>query len=151
MYYTINRTNLRDRIDEEVSIVANDAYGDNGLSLYDSIVLTEKDNDMVGRFIDDAINAFVNRTFDICKYYYTTESGSTETSESLEFYIPDFDETMEQATKDEITKFIVLYACTSLFQSRRPMVVPQFTERMQAALTKAVSLLKSRKSPIRLW
>ena len=151
MFYTINRTDLRDRIDAEVSNVANEAYGDNGLSLYDSIILTEKDNEMVGRFIDDALNAFVSRVFDICKYYYTTDTQNSQTVERLEFYIPDFDETMEDATKEEITKFIVLYVCSSLFQSRRPMVVPQYNERMQAAITKAVTLLKSRKSPIRLW
>jgi len=150
MYYTINRTNLRDRMDEEISIVANDAYSDSGMSLYDSIVLTEKDREMVARFIDDAINAFVTRTFDICKYYYTTETGG-QTTEQLQFYIPDFDETMENATKDEITKFLVLFACTSLFQSRRPSVVPEFTDRTQAALNKAVTFLKSRKSPIRIW
>ena len=141
MFYTINRTDLRDRIDAEVSNVANEAYGDNGLSLYDSIILTEKDNEMVGRFIDDALNAFVSRVFDICKYYYTTDTQNSQTVERLEFYIPDFDETMEDATKEEITKFIVLYVCSSLFQSRRPMVVPQYNERMQAAITKAVTLL----------
>jgi len=151
LYYTINRTSLRDRIEEEVSHVANDAYADNGQSLYDSIIVTEKDEEMVGRFIDDAINAFVNRTFDICKYAYITDTLGSQPVEHLEFYVPDFDETMEDAMKEEVTKFIVLFVCVSLFQTRRPMVVPQFTERMQAALTKAVSLLKSRKSPIRLW
>ena len=151
MYYTINRTDLRDRIDAEVSNVANEAYGDNGLSLYDSIIVTEKDSEMVGRFIDDALNAFVSRVFDICKYYYTTDTVTSQPVEQLEFYIPDFDETMEDAAKEEITKFIVLYVCTSLFQSRRPMVVPQYNDRMQAAITKAVTLLKSRKSPIKLW
>lgn len=151
LYYTINRTSLRDRIDEEVSHVANEAYADNGQSLYDSIIVTEKDDEVVGRYIDDAINAFVNRTFDICKYFYATDTNESQPSERLQFYVPDFDETMEDATMEEITKFIVLFACSSLLQTRRPLVVPQFNERMQAALTKAVTLLKSRKSPIELW
>ena len=151
LYYIINRANLRDRIDEEVSHVANEAYSDSGMSLYDSIILTEKDDEMVGRYIDDALNTFVNLVFDICKYFYVTDNNENQPVEQLQFYVPDFDETMEDAMKEEVTKFIVLFVCVSLFQTRRPMVVPQFNDRMQAALTKAVTLLKSRKSPIMLW
>lgn len=151
MYYTINRTDLRDRIDEEVSHVADQAYGDNGASLYDSIVLTEKDDDMVGRFIDTAIYAITTRMFDICKHYYTTESSQNQTLEQLQFYVPDFDETMEQAVKDELTNFIVLFICHSIFQMRRASVLPQYADMVQASLNKAVTLLKSRKSPIKIW
>ncbi len=150
-YYTIDKADLGSRIDEEVSNVADEAYSDNGASLYDSIILTEKDSEEVDRFIDTAVSSFVTRAFDICKYYYQTESSSLQTNEKLEFYVPDLDETMEPAIIEEISKYITLFVCTCVFQTRRPSVVPQYTERTQAAMNRAITLLKSRKSPIELW
>lgn len=150
-YYTIDKADLGSRIDEEVSNVADEAYSDNGASLYDSIILTEKDSEEVDRFIDTAVSSFVTRAFDICKYYYQTESSSLQTNEKLEFYVPDLDETMEPAIIEEISKYITLFVCTCVFQTRRPSVVPQYTERTQAAMNRAIALLKSRKSPIELW
>ena len=150
MYYTIDKEALRPKIEEEVSLVADEAYGDNGASLYDSVILTEKDNGTVDRFIDTAVSAITTRMYDICKLYKSddTAEGSLE---QIYFHVPDFDETMEDTVKEELSKFIILFTCTSVFEQRRPAVVPQFTERAKAALDKAVTLLKSRKSPIDIW
>lgn len=147
MVYTIDKNILATYIDEEVSKVADEAYGENGVSLYDGVVLTEKDADTVSRLIDDAVNGIASRMFDICKFSSGTNPGDVQ----LIFYVPDFDNTMEDAAKSELTHFIVFSACTTLFKSRRAQAVPEYTDRAQAAINKAVTILKSRKSPTEIW
>jgi hypothetical protein len=145
--YTINKASLWDGIDEEVSRAADEAYGEDGSSLYDSVVLTERDRDTVNRFIDDAVNLLVRRAFDVTKYATDTVSLLPK----LVFYVPDFDESTAGALAKEIDRYIVLYAATSVFQGRRASLVPEYTPRTQAAMDKVIALLKSRKHPVTLW
>lgn len=147
MYYSIDKSIIRNLIDEEVSKVADEAYGENGASLYDSIVLTEKDDDFVDRLVDESVRGLVARTFDICKFAQNDTAGNAR----LLFYVPDFDETMESSVTSEINNFLALSVCAGIFQSRRPQAVQEYTERAKAAVEKAVTLLKSRKSPIAIW
>lgn len=148
MTYEIDKSMLYGLVDAEVSRVADEAYSDDGTSLYDSVVLTSRDKGLVEGFIDDAISLFVNRTFDICKYKEPAQGSSNH---SLEFDVPDFDATMEAPAKDELSRYISLYAANRVFQQRRAIVVPQYTERAQAAMDKAVTYLKSRKAPNESW
>lgn len=150
MYYTIDKETLQPKIEEEVSLVADEAYGDNGASLYDSIIITEKDKGMVERFIDTAVSAITTRMYDICKLFKSDDTAEGNL-EQIYFHVPDFDETMEATVTEELSRFIVLFTCSCIFEQRRPAVVPQFSERAKAALDKAVTLLKSRKSPIDIW
>lgn len=147
MRYAIDNNALFAFIDEQVSQVAEAAYGENGASLYDSVVLTEKDTDDVMAFIGDAVRAFASRTFDICRISPADGQGR----EGLEFYVPDFDTTMQDAAFSEITHYIVFSVCASLFQSRRAQEVQNYATRAQASMDRAVSLLKSRKSPMDIW
>ena len=152
MFYIIDKAGLLESVEEEISHIADGAYGEDGSSLYDSIVITEKDRQNVLRFIDDAVSALVRRAFDICKYSpetYQDEAGEWQLSGRmrLQFFVPDFDETMWDTTKAEIDRYIVLYAVGSLCQSRKADLVPEYARRTQDAMDKAVILLKSRKYP----
>lgn len=156
MYYIIDKDDLYDRIDEEVSRVADESYTENGQSTYDSIVLTSRDRNMVERFIDDAVTALVRRAFDICKYSpetTTDEFGEAQLTGRMRlfFYVPDLDETMEDTIKEEISRYITLYSSAMIFESRRVAAVPQYAERITASMDRAVALLKSRKSPTAIW
>lgn len=151
MYYLIDKDNLYDRIDEEVSRVADESYTENGQSSYDSIVLTSRDRDLVERHIDDAVTSFVRRAFDICKYSPEMEDDEPTGRMQLFFYVPDLDETMEDTIKEEISRYITLYAAAMVFESRHVASVPQYGERITASLDRAIALLKSRKSPADLW
>lgn len=156
MYYVIDKTDLWNRTYEEVSRVADEAYGEDGTPLYDSIILTERDREMVSRFIDDAASLMVRRCFDICKYSpetTTDENNQTQLTGRMRllFHVPDLDTSMEPSIQEEISRYLALYAATSIFQSRRAAVVPQYTERVQAAMDRAVVLLKSRKAPNERW
>ena len=157
MYYVIDKSRLWELIDEETSKVADSAYFDDGTPLYDSVVLTEKDRSTVGRFIDDAVSAFVKREFDVTKYaplaVHSDEDPSVITSviPRLEFYAPDFDETMAASLDNEIDRYITMFVCSSLYQQRRAALVPEYTTRTQSSMDKAVSILKSRKHPVTKW
>ena len=156
MYYTIEKTErLIPLIEEEVSRAADEAYADNGASLYDSVVLTEKDKGLVDGFIDDAINLIVRRAFDICKFSPETEEVDGETQLTgkmrLFFYVPDFDDTLEDAVKRELDRYVAMYASGNIFQQRRAALVPEYTTRTQAALDNAIVMLKSRKYPSVIW
>ena len=156
MYYVIDKPTLLESIKEEVSGVADAAYSDDGSSLYDIVMVSNRDKPTLDRFIDDAVSQFVRREFDITKYSpetYTDENQQTQLTGRLclQFYIPDFDTTMADAAKEELDRYIVMYACAALFQQRRPAVVPEYTTRAQMAMDKAVSLLKSRKHPVTSW
>lgn len=155
MYYLIDKTVLLPLIDEEISRAADEAYAESGESLYDSVVLTEKDSGMVERFINDAVNLIVRRAFDICKFSPETEEVDGETQLTgrmrLYFYVPDFDETMSDAVKTELDRFISMYVSGNVFQQRRASLVPEYTTRIQAALDNAVTMLKSRKYPSVIW
>lgn len=144
-YYEIKRDAIWDMLDEEISKAADEAYGDGGVSLYDSIVLTEKDRSTAYRFIGDGVDALLVRLYDICRYENTADT------ERLRFHVPDFDDTMEEAVKTELDRYLVMFAAAAIFQQRRAALAEEYATRAQTALDKAVVLLKSRKEPNQSW
>lgn len=150
MYYVIDKSSLWDRICEEVSHAADQAYGESGDSLYDSVMLTSKDKNLIERYIDDAISALVRREFDICKYSPLIEDYQP-VAQRLLFHVPDFDTTMTETAIEQIDRYVSLYSCAALFQQRRVSLVQEYTSMAQAAMDKAVEILKSRKAPNDLW
>ena len=130
------------RISAEMAHLADEAYSEDGASLYDQVVLTEKDKELVNVAIDDAIHAFVARTNDIASYY---------TSDVIQFDVPDFDSSFEQVVRNEINRFVVCYSVSALCQQRRPAAVQPYADMAKAAADKAVILLKSRKTPDESW
>lgn len=155
MDYHINYNELFDLISEEVSRIANEAYDQDGNSLYDGIRLTSADIDTVRRMERDAVNALVKRTEDICT---PIPGGNTEAEDgtitavlpSLEFYVPDFDLFFEDAVSEEITRYITLDTVAAWCRSRCPAKVEEYAGRGQAAMDKAVALLKAIKAPRRI-
>ena len=138
MEYQIDRNALLDRVEEEVSHIADASYAETGQPLYDTIVITEKDRAGALRLIEGAIGLLMRRAFDICRRAYDT----------LVFGVPDFDETMTDTVCAEISDFIVYYVTATICQSRKAERVQEFTSRAQDAMDKAVILLKSRKHPV---
>lgn len=154
MDYIIDNEALYALIDEEVSRAADEAYADGGVPLYDSVVLTEKDRATADRFMADAVNAFASRCADICTYgNVAIPDAVTDESElgqlKLIFYVPDMPSAIENAAKEEITRYIALFASNGFFQTRRAGLVPQYAERVQQAMDKAVTLLRTRTAPTR--
>lgn len=152
LFYVIDKPALLESVEEEVSHVADAAYGEDGSSLYDSIVITEKDRPAVLRFLDDAASEFVKRAFDICKYSFETatdDNGEVQLTGRvrLRLNVPDFDDTMWETAEAEISRYFVMFAAGAYLQQRKAELVPEYTRRIQEAMNKAVILLKSRKYP----
>ena len=148
-YYIIDNTSLLDVVDEEVSRVADYAYAEDGTSLYDHVVITERDALALDRMIHDAVASVVARFRDVCAYSPT--SGSTPQMR-LAFYVPDFDEDANgDIAEDELSKYIAYSVTAQFLAQRHPASVPEYTERANAALQKAVITLKTRKAPLEQW
>lgn len=137
--YTINKSTLYGLVDAEVSLAADEAYADDGTSLYDSVVLTTKDKSLVEQRMDDAVEALVRKCADICKHGTGT----------IVFDLPDAPSANSTATTAAISRYIVLSVITSIFQSRRVSLVPQYEEKTKAALDDVISLVRTRTAPSR--
>ena len=139
MVYEIDRNELFQLIDEEVSRVAGVTYADSGVSLYDVIRIKSPDFPTIVRLEDDAIDHFVRRTMDIC----TVEDSS------LVFDVPDFDENNTEMTRREITRYIVLNVCATWFLTAVRGRVEEYAKMAEEAMNKAITYLKTIKAPVR--
>lgn len=150
IFYVVDKTKLHALVEEEVAKVADEAYAEGGQSLYDSIIVTEKDWPNIDRFMEDALNAFVAREHSISRYAPVKANGDdyyygTTLTMRLELFVPDFDISRLQAAETQLDRYISLYVCAELFQSRRAEKVPVYTERCKGALESAIALLKTRR------
>jgi hypothetical protein len=139
MTYTINTTTLYNDVDAEVSRISDAAYSDNGTSLYDAVVLTEKDEDWVEDLIGEAVQALLRPLADIA-----TLSSTTITIDA-----PDIVTANATAASDAITRYLVLSATMGVLQERRAALVPVFATRVQEALNDVISLVRTRIAPSR--
>lgn len=137
LIYSINKARIKELAAEELSHIADKTYTEQGASLYDSIILTAKDDDLVVRYIDDAVSNFAVRTFDI---YVNTVDG-------MAFFVPDFDVTMQGTVEKELERYLALFVVASFLTLRNVADAKEFAERTNSAANKAVTLLKSRKLP----
>lgn len=142
MDWNIDIDNIYNLVDEEVSRAADSAYSDDGVSLYDNVVLSARDKDTVLRFIGDAVQGIQARLFDVARIISPTE---------VHFHLPDFDPSYETSAKAELTRYIVMAVCASLFRQTRAVLVQEYTDRAQLAINNAVVMLKTRKSPADIW
>ena len=146
MDYYVDRDALYSLIDEEVSYAADEAYDENGSSLYDAIVLTKKDKRLVSKYIDDALSAIVKRMWDICKYKVTTSNNVVNTY--LVFNLPDIPTENETLFRAEIGRVISLYAITEIYKSRRPALLAEYQARTAESLEKANLIARMRESAL---
>ena len=150
MTYNIDNDRLYRLVDEEVSKVADEAYDEDGTSLYDAVRLTDRDRSTIEKFFDDAFSEFAQRAFDVVQYV-PVDDGQGGQHSDLRFYVPDFDSSMETTFFKEMDRYVSLYACAALFRQRRPLLADEYSERWKAAMEKAVRILKSRKNPSISW
>lgn len=83
MKYIIDEDKLYDLVDAEVSFAADGAHDKNGAPLFDGIVLTSKDGDMVKRLMHDAASRLIGRMSDIAKFSADREEKKSEPTRRL--------------------------------------------------------------------
>lgn len=147
MDYIIDEETLKGSVEFEVSQVADAAYAEDGTPLYDSVVLTEKDDDTVLAFIDDAIRVVISALQDIA--YFSTATVESTTTNKIVFNVPDFDASQAGQVTLNIDSFVKAFVCAGLFRQRRPSLVDEYVSRAQIALDNVKSLLRKRQAPTR--
>ena len=140
MTYT-NASNVLGEVQREVSLAADNAFADNGTSLYDSIVLSSKDDEWVKHLINDSLARLAARTPDICTW--------NTTNNNLTFNVPDLPAGMEPIIDDAITRYATLYACMCVFNARYPVLSKDYADRCQSAMDNVVNMVRQRIFPSR--
>lgn len=143
MNYTFNKNDIYQMVEREVSMAADAANDQSGVSLYDQVVLTEKDRPFVEGLVDEAAASLIRRFSDIF-----VQDESTTATRTLTFDIPDFD-TRREPELFLIPLFLALNASNGVFMQRAAALVPEYTQRAQAALDNLETLLRSRTAPAR--
>lgn len=132
-------------VKEEITRVAVAAYDDNGNSLYDAVVCKSRDKATLERMYADAVSALVTRTADICNY------EKDETGEDvISFDVLDVSPDQLTLAAQEIDRYVVLNVVGAWLQERYTTRSTEYVERGQAALDKAVKILKTRRKPTRV-
>ena len=138
--YNIARGTLYEAIYEEISRVADTAYTDAGVSMYDEVIPTSRDDDEVTRLEDDAARSLANRMSDACMAMIT---DGTEIQ--LDFNLPAYVGIADAAS--EITRYIVLSVCAGWFRAKLATRMKEYADRAQVAMAKAVQILKTTIEP----
>lgn len=140
MDYSITHESLIELVKEEVSRIADLAYAENGISLYDAIAIFDRDEDTIKRMIADASSVIAARFRD----YLTTSSAQSNT-ESFNFYLPDIDPTQVAIAKTDLTRFLSLHVVSLWLQERYVSEYEKYSNRATLALDMAERALLTRK------
>lgn len=134
----INRKKLLNSIEREVSRVAATAFAEDGTSLYDAIIITSRDEEVVKEMIDDAKSALVTRLSDI----------ATMSSDLLEFDVPDSRTHDITVIGSAIDRFIVVNVCSAWMIQKHKDKAEEYGARATDAINKVERLLYERLPPI---
>lgn len=132
-----------ERVAAEVSRHASFLRFEDGAPAYDSIVLHTNDKPTIEDFITDSFRAVLSR-FD-GDGIYKIEDGKHK----LLFFLPDFDNDLFPATKDEILRYVVLSTTASrLMQRSFGEYAKMVSMEADASLNRAITFLRTRIFPI---
>lgn len=141
MEYSITHDDLLELVKEEVSRVADLAYTEEGVSLYDAIAIFDRDDATVKRMISDASSVVYERFRDYIIAPTTSQSGT----EVFNFYLPDMEESQKSVASAELTRFLTFQIVSLWFNERYKSEYDNYLERSTAALGKAEMALFTRK------
>ena len=136
--YYINKNKILPLIEREVSRVAASAFAEDGTPLYDAIVITSRDTDIIKEMIDDAATAMLTRLSGLATY----------SSGLFEFDIP------EERTHDITTignvvdRFIVMNVCSAWMIQKHTAKAEEYGARSTDALNKVERLLLEKLPPV---
>ena len=140
--FTFAISDLRAKIDEEVSKAAQRAVTKEGLPLYDVLKIYAKDRPEVERAISDAMDSVTLRFVDL------SELEATQESYVFSLYAPDITEASATLEK-EIGRFVVMKSVSDWFAKRYPDAGKYYADMADAALAKIVVAVRTRVKPTR--
>lgn len=156
MEIKVNKATILDEAKREIFRVADSAYDNEGNSLYDGIITTSRDETTLGQMFSDACTAYTKRIADVVSSDWTQvttttkgEDGKEVTTATDEYSLktdtPDEDTNFADTITSETARYISLNIAAAWFQEKYADKAAEYTARAQAAMDKAVSLLKTRK------
>lgn len=141
MEYSITHDSLLELVKEEVSRVADLAYGEDGTPLYDAIAIYDRDESSIKKMIADASSVVYERFRD----YITSPTSATSSSEVFNFYLPDMETSQKAVAENELGRFLSLFIVSLWFQERYVSAYEKYSARATEALDKAERALFTRK------
>ena len=141
MDYTVDKSNIKDRVEELIARIAASQYSDDGVSLYDSIVNSSADDGIIDGYIDEAVGGIIARLASICK---------VEENNKLIFNVPEMVEANKGRAQSILDQYIFHYAINRWCDDKVPTLAKKYFDLAADDLNKAVILIKTRKIPARV-
>ena len=136
--YSINKNNIVPLIEREVARVASSAYAEDGTPLYDAIVITSRDSEVIDEMIEDAATALLTRLSDVA----SCDSGT------FTFDIPE-ERTHDISTIGKvIDRYIVMNVCSAWMIQKHKPKAEEYGARTTDAVNKIERLLYEKLPPV---
>lgn len=142
MAITLTKSTILASVKAEVAQVADLAYDEGGNSLYDAVIVTTKDEDLVEALIDDAVMLITAGNTDIVVMSISAATDTITVNNSDAAF-------NETSIGEAVRRYVMMYVCSALFQQRRPLVAPEYTRRAQEALDDFNKMIRQRTAPTR--
>lgn len=136
--YYINKNKILPLIEREVSRVAASAFAEDGTPLYDAIVITSRDTDIIKEMIDDAATAMLTRLSGLATY----------SSGLFEFDIPEARTHDITTIGNVVDRFIVMNVCSAWMIQKHTAKAEEYGARSTDALNKVERLLLEKLPPV---
>lgn len=137
----IERKDIKEAVDAEVSKVADLTYDNEGNSRYDGIIITSSDAPLIDGYIDDAVLALQKRLIDVATIREDTTKIAITNSN------PNADSGTDNAIKASVLRYLSLNVCAAWFRMVLPERVEEYAARGQVAMDEVISLMLHRKTP----
>lgn len=134
MEYIVSTTALYSAIEKEISRAAATMYSDDGVSLFDALKVTSRDEDTIEEYIEDSKDAILATMSDIA-----IGLGGV-----ISFDVPDFDVSSKEEVAHLLDRFIIFNTCNQWFKEKGSDRAEMYLQRAEAAITRANILLKTR-------
>lgn len=138
----IERTNIKEAVDAEVSKVADLTYDNEGNSRYDGIIITSSDEPLIDGYIDDAVLALQKRLIDVASVSEDASKKITITTSN-----PNANSGTDDALAASVLRYLSLNVCAAWFQTVLPERVEEYAARGQVAMDEAIALMLHRTTP----
>lgn len=135
MDYT-RSSELLTSVQEEISRVAARSYTPEGLSLYDSIRATSRDDDTLNRMISDVLDTILARFRDFI---------SSISDAAIVFNLPDLPAGFGSKISSELDRAITMGVVASWLEEKGIQESQSYANRFNAAMDKAELLMVTRK------
>lgn len=129
--YKIDTDAVLEVVREEVSRVAAAAYTEEGTSMYDAIIITSKDFNVLEHLIEDSVSALLTRFSGI----------ATKDKYTIYFDLPDSRSHGMDVIAPEIDRFLAMNTCAAWLLQKYKSEAESYGVRAKDALGKAEQLM----------